>query len=95
MIELFAAIAGASITVAAMGLGSANKRNFEGREAVIRLTEAVNTVATRLDELHVDLKVERRETFSRLNTCEQRLAKLEVRPYPGTPSSDMRRHPTD
>lgn len=95
MIEILAAITGASISVAAVAMGGISKRNVEGREAVIRLTEAVNTVATRLDELHVDLKVERRETFSRLNTCEQRLAKLEVRPYPGTPSSDMRHHPTD
>jgi hypothetical protein len=57
----------------------ASRRNNEGREAVIRLTEAVNTVATRLDELHVDLKADRREFFSRLNDVEQRVAKLEAR----------------
>lgn len=79
MIEVFAAITGASISVAAMAMGGVNKRNTEGREAVIRLTEAVNTVAARLDELHVDLKVERRETFQRLNSCEQRLAMLEAK----------------
>lgn len=66
-----------------MAFGSSNKRNSEGREAVIRLTEAVNTVAARLDELHVDLKVERRETFSRLNECEQRVSRLEARLMPG------------
>ncbi len=56
-----------------------SRRSNEGREAVIRLTEAVNTVASRLDELHVDLKADRRETFSRLNDVEQRVAKLEAR----------------
>jgi L-aminopeptidase/D-esterase-like protein len=79
VIEILAAATGASITVAAMGLGSSSRRNNEGREAVIRLTEAVNTVANRLDELHVDLKADRRETFSRLNDVEQRIAKLEAR----------------
>jgi flagellar hook-associated protein FlgK len=62
-----------------MGVTGVNRRNNEGREAVIRLTEAVNTVANRLDELHVDLKADRRETFTRLNDVEQRIAKLEAR----------------
>lgn len=62
-----------------MGAAGFTRRNTEGREAVIRLTEAVNTVASRLDELHVDLKADRRETYLRLNDCEQRLAKLEAR----------------
>jgi len=79
VIEVLAAVTGASITVAAMGVTGVNRRNNEGREAVIRLTEAVNTVANRLDELHVDLKADRRETFTRLNDVEQRIAKLEAR----------------
>lgn len=79
MIEVLAAITGASISVAAMGMSGAHRRNSEGREAVVRLTEAVTNVANRLDELHVDLKADRRETFTRLNECEQRLARLEAR----------------
>lgn len=79
MIEILAAATGASITVAAMGWGSTSRRNNEGREAVIRLTSAVESVAARLDELHVDLKADRRETFTRLNDVEQRVAKLEAR----------------
>ena len=79
MVEVLAACVGASISVAAMGAMGFTRRNNEGREAVIRLTEAVNTVANRLDELHVDLKADRRETFSRLNDVEQRVAKLEAR----------------
>jgi hypothetical protein len=79
VIEILAAVTGASISVAALGMTGASRRNNEGREAVIRLTEAVNTVASRLDELHVDLKADRRETFTRLNDVEQRVAKLEAR----------------
>lgn len=62
-----------------MGMSGANRRNNEGREAVIKLTEAVNTVANRLDDLHVDLRADRKETFSRLGDVEQRVAKLEAR----------------
>ena len=57
----------------------ASKRNDQSREAVIKLTEAVNTVANRLDDLHVDLRADRKETFSRLGDVEQRVAKLEAR----------------
>jgi len=60
-------------------MSSASRRNNEGREAVIKLTEAVNTVANRLDDLHVDLRADRKETFSRLGSVEQRVAKLEAR----------------
>lgn len=62
-----------------MGAAGFTRRNNEGREAVIRLTEAVNTVAARLDEVHLDLKTDRREMFTRLNDVEQRVAKLEAR----------------
>ena len=41
MIEVIAAIAGASISVAAMGAMGFGKRNDEARDAVIRLTSAV------------------------------------------------------
>jgi hypothetical protein len=79
VIEVLAAITGASISVAFLGMSSASRRNNEGREAVIKLTEAVNTVANRLDDLHVDLRADRKETFSRLGSVEQRVAKLEAR----------------
>ena len=78
MIEIAAAVAGAAITVGALGIGSAGSRNREGRDAVIRLAASVDNVAARLEQLHVDIKADRRETFGRLNTLEQRVAKLEA-----------------
>lgn len=78
MIEILAAITGASISVAAMTWSGSAKRNTEGREAVIRLTAAVEHVAGRLEALHVDIKSDRHEVFGRLNGVEQRLAKLEA-----------------
>jgi len=81
MIELVAAVAGASISVAAMGAMGFSKRNDEARDAVIRLTAAVEHIATQLEVLHVDIKEDRRETFQRINGVEQRVATLEARPH--------------
>lgn len=79
MIEVIAAVAGASISVAAMGAMGFSKRNDEARDAVIRLTSAVEHIATQLEILHTDIKEDRRETFTRLNTVEQRVAKIEAK----------------
>ena len=77
MIELIAAVCGASISVAAMGAMGFSRRNDEARDAVIRLTSAVEHIATQLEILHNDIRDERKETFSRLNGVEQRFSKLE------------------
>lgn len=78
MVEVAAAVVGAAITVGAMGFGSQARRSAEGRDAVIRLTAAVENVAVRLDEIHVDIKADRKETSSRLNNLEVRVTKLEA-----------------
>ena len=80
MVEIIAAVAGASIAVAAMGAMGYSKRTDEARDAVIRLTMAVEHIATSLSELHSDIKEDRKETFGRLSTVEQRVSKLEARP---------------
>lgn len=78
MIEVAAAAIGAAITVGAMGIGSASSRTRDGRDAVIKLTAAVENVALRLEELHVDIRADRKETYQRINGLEQRVAKLEA-----------------
>jgi predicted nucleic acid-binding Zn-ribbon protein len=80
MIEVIAAVAGASISVAAMGAMGFGKRNDEARDAVIRLTSAVEHIATQLEAMHLDIKETQRETYARLNSVEQRVSKLEVQP---------------
>jgi len=62
-----------------MGAMGFSKRNDEARDAVIRLTSAVEHIATQLEILHTDIKEDRRETFTRLNTVEQRVAKIEAK----------------
>ena len=80
MVEIVAAVAGASISVAAMGAMGFSRRNEEAREAVIRLTSAVEHIAIQLEVLHTDIKEDRKEFFSRLNRVEQRVTKIEARP---------------
>jgi hypothetical protein len=78
MIEVLAAVAGASISVAAMGAMGFSRRNDEARDAVVRLTSAVESISVQLQILHTDIKDERKETFGRLNGVEQRVSKLEA-----------------
>ena len=78
MVEVAAAVLGAAITVSAMGVGALGSRGREGRDAVIRLAASVDNVAARLEQLHVDIKADRKEYYSRLNSIEQRVARLEV-----------------
>ena len=77
MIELYAAVLGASIGVAGISASSFNKRNNESREAVVRLTMAVESIAGKLEELHQDMREDRKEVYSRLNDYGNRIALLE------------------
>lgn len=63
-----------------MGAMGFSRRNDEARDAVIRLTSAVEHIATQLEVLHVDIKDDRKETFNRLGLVEQRVTVLEARP---------------
>ena len=82
MIEVIAAVAGASISVAAMGAMGFSRKSDEARDAVIRLTSAVEHIAAQLDVLHTDMKEDRKETFTRLSGVEQRVSKLEAQRNP-------------
>jgi hypothetical protein len=80
MIEILAAITGASISVAALQFAGAGKKNEEARIAVVRLTSAVEHIATQLEIMHLDIREQNKEVFGRLNSVEQRVSKLEVHP---------------
>jgi len=77
MLEILAAMAGASVTVAAVGFGNYSRRANESRDAVVRLTAAVENVATRLNVMHTDMKSRDTEVFSRLRDLEAAVARLE------------------
>jgi hypothetical protein len=81
VIEIYAAILGACIGVggtgAVMALSGFTKRTSESREAVIRLTAAVESIAGKLEELHQDMKEDRKTIYSRLNEHGNRITVLE------------------
>jgi len=79
VIEIYAAIVGASISIAGMSVFGFNRRSTESREAVIRLTAAVESIAGKLEELHLDMKSDRKEVYTRLNDHGSRIAVLENR----------------
>jgi len=77
VVEIIAAVVGASIGIAGVSATGFSRRNNESREAVIRLTMAVESIAGKLEELHQDMKEDRREMYSKLNNHDVRLASLE------------------
>lgn len=84
MIEIYAAILGATLGIAGMNISGFTRRTSESREAVIRLSAGLESIASKLEELHQDMKAEkvqantdRREIYERLNDHGNRLSVLE------------------
>jgi hypothetical protein len=77
VVEIWAAVAGASIGVAASGVRGANRQSQDGRDSLVRLTSAVDNLASRMDVLHADLRVRDQELFARISDLEQNVARLE------------------
>ena len=77
MVEVWAAVAGASITVAGVGVSGLNRQARNGQDSLIRLTAAVDNLSGRLDILHNDIKTKDMEVFARLNELERSVARLE------------------
>lgn len=77
MIEIYAAVLGASIGIAGMSISGFTRRTSESREAVIRLTAAVESIAGKLEELHQDMKEDRKAIYTRLNEHGNRITVLE------------------
>lgn len=77
MVEVWAAVAGASITVAGLGASGLSRQNRLGQDSLIRLTAAVDNLSDRLDILHNDIKSKDVEVFGRLSELERSVARLE------------------
>ena len=77
MVEVWAAVAGASVTVAGLGVSGLNRQSQQGRDSLVRLTTAVDNLSSRLQVLHDDIKTKDVEVFARLNELERSVARLE------------------
>lgn len=72
---------GALISATTLLATGASKRGAENRDAALRLTIAVETVASRLEELHEDFKADRKEVFGRLRDIENKVSSIEAKIY--------------
>jgi hypothetical protein len=77
MVEVWAAVAGASISTAALGISGINRQSRQGQDSLIRLTSSVDNLSSRLDILHQDIKSKDMEVFGRLSELERAVARLE------------------
>jgi len=77
VVEVVAAAVGASIGIAGLGIAGANRQNQTGRDSLVRLTSAVDNLATRMDVLHTDLRLRDQEIFARISELERSVARLE------------------
>ena len=77
MVEVWAAVAGATVTVAGLGVSGLNRQSQQGRDSLVRLTTAVDNLSSRLQILHDDIKTKDVEVFARLNELERSVARLE------------------
>jgi len=78
VIELIAAAVGATIGIVASGIGNAMKRDRADALVVVRLTAAVEHIASEVSLMREEIKADRQELFPRINQIEQRITRLEA-----------------
>lgn len=79
MVELVAAVIGASVGVAGISATSLRERNLKTRDLAVRLAAGVENIGLKLDALHADMREDRRMIYNRIGDLEQRVSKLEAK----------------
>ena len=77
MVEVWAAIAGATVGAGALAVKSANRESLQGRDSLVRLTSAVDNLSSQLDLLRREQSTLHAELFGRLSDVERSVARLE------------------
>jgi len=81
LIEVVAAVVGAMIGIAGVTASGLSSRSRDNREEAVRLTVAVESIAERLDSLHLDMKADRSAIYKLLNEQGNRITALESRDH--------------
>jgi hypothetical protein len=81
LIEVVAAVVGAMIGIAGVTASGLSSRSRNNREEAVRLTVAVESIAERLDSLHLDMKADRSAIYKLLNEQGNRITALESREH--------------
>jgi hypothetical protein len=77
VVEVWAAIAGATVGAGALAVKSANRESLQGRDSLVRLTSAVDNLSSQLDLLRREQSTLHAELFGRLSDVERSVARLE------------------
>jgi outer membrane murein-binding lipoprotein Lpp len=77
VVEIWAAVAGASIGVAASGLKGASRESQQGRDSLVRLTSAVDNLSAQVDLFRREQAAISTEVFARLSDAERAIARLQ------------------
>ncbi len=72
---------GAIIGIAGVTASGLSSRSRDNREEAVRLTVAVESIAERLDSLHLDMKADRSAIYKLLNEQGNRITALESREH--------------
>jgi len=77
VVEVWAAIAGASVGAGALAVKSANRESLQGRDSLVRLTSAVDNLSSQVDLFRREQAAISTEVFARLSDAERAIARLE------------------
>ncbi|BAQ93711.1 unnamed protein product [uncultured Mediterranean phage uvMED] len=77
VVEIWAAIAGASVGACALGIKTAGRESQQGRDSLVRLTSAVDNLSSQLDLMRREQTALHSEVFGRLSDAERAIARLE------------------
>ncbi len=77
MVEIWAAIAGASVGAGALAVKSANRESLQGRDTLVRLTSAVDNLSSQVDLFRREQAAISTEVFARLSDAERAIARLQ------------------
>lgn len=79
MVEVMAAVIGAAIGVVSTGISGFVRKDSEASMAVVRLTSAVEHIASEVSMLRAEIREDSKELYPRLSKIEQRLSALEAK----------------
>ena len=77
MVEVWAAIAGASVGAGALAVKSAGRESQQGRDSLVRLTSAVDNLSAQVDLFRREQAAISTEVFARLSDAERAIARLQ------------------
>jgi hypothetical protein len=79
VVEVFAAVAGAVLGIAASGISGSMRRDQESAVAIARLSSGVEHIAQQLQEFRIDIRRDHALMFERINSVESRVTTLEAK----------------